>query len=312
MNKIYTYTTLVVFALGLCVAVGCSNEVTNENKQVQTDERPDSEKLKDLDLKIEKNPNDIQSRYERAKVLLNMNRNSEAMSDIDRALKEAPDNVDFLLLKADICLRNGNMAECYKVLQHAEEISSDNQEVLLKMGEITFDSKDYDRSLEYLSRVTKKDEDNRAALFMKGFIYMEKGDTASAVQFFRRVCDRYPDYAAAFEQLGVLYASRQEPLAVEYLNTAIQLEPSNTNALYALAMFYQNTEQMDEAESLYRQILVINPNSADAYHNLGWIELTFYHDYARAIEFFDKALEIDPQMENAIINRQLAIKESGK
>ena len=139
-------------------------------------------------------------------------------------------------------------------------------------------------------------------------IYKEKGDTATAVQFFRRVCDKYPDYALAFEELGVLYASRGENMALEYLNTALQLDPSNTNTLYALAMFYQGREDFDKAESLYHQMLDINEHSADVWHNLGWIELTHYHDYERAIEYFDKALAINPQMENALVNRELALK----
>ena len=308
MKNIYTYITLLVFSLALCTVTGCSTKTTDGIPQETADNKSDTEKLEDLTNKIDKNPNDFHLYYERAKVLLNLNRNNDALTDIDRVLGTDPDNIDYLLLKADICLKNGNMSECYKVLQHAEEVNPEHMEVLLKMGEITFDSKDYDRSLEYLSKVTKKDENNRTALFMKGFIYMEKGDTASAVQFFRKVCDKYPDYAPAFEQLGVLYATRNEPLAEQYLSTALELDPSNTNTLYAMAMFYQNLEQMEKAESLYRQILDINPNSADAYHNLGWIELTYYQDYPRAIEFFDKALEINPQMDNALFNRELAKK----
>lgn len=304
MKNIYTYSTLLILALSMSMLTACQS---NDNSLVITDDMSDSVKLEKLDLQLEKNPDDIQSHFLRAEVLFRMSRNSEALIDIDKALKSEPDNVSFLLLKADICLKNGNMAECYKVLQHAEEVAPDNQEVLLKMGEITFDSKDYDRSLEYLSKVTAKDENNRAALFMKGYIYKEKGDTASAVQFFRRVCDKYPDYALAFEELGVLYASRNEPMALEYLNTALQLDPSNTNTLYALAMFYQNREDFEKAETLYRQILDINENSADAWHNLGWIELTHYADYDRAIEYFDKALAADPNHEAAFTNRQLAL-----
>lgn len=304
MKNIKTYTSLLLVALVMCLAVGCGSQ---DNSLVITDDMTDSVKLEKLDRQLEKNPNDNHSRYLRAKVLFNMGRNNEALIDIDKSLKAEPDNLDYLLLKADICLKNGKANDCYAVLQHAEEVSPENIEVLLKMGELTFDSKDFDRSLEYLTKVTEKDPNNRTALFMKGYIYKEKGDTASAVQFYRRVCDKYPDYALAFEELGVLYAARNESLALEYLTTAAQLEPSNTNTLYALAMFYQNNEQMDNAEALYRQILDINPNRADAYHNLGFIEMTFYHDYARAIEFFDKALEIDPQMENAIVNRKVAV-----
>ncbi len=293
-----------ILLLTALLAAGCRG---NNSAGLITDDMSDSAKLETLDRQLEKDPDDLQAHFLRAQVLFHMGRNGEALLDVDKALKGEPDNLDFILLKADICLKNGNMAECYKVLQHAEEVAPDNQEVLLKMGEITFDSKDYDRSLEYLSKVTAKDENNRTALFMKGYIYKEKGDTASAVQFFRRVCDKYPDYALAFEELGVLYASRNENMALEYLNTAAKLDPTNTNTLYALAMFYQNREDYDNAEAYYHQLLDLNEHSADAWHNLGWIELTHYHDYDRAIEYFDKALEADPQMENAIANRQLAL-----
>lgn len=300
MNKFYKY----FFVLFLGLLTSCN---TGDNSQIITDDMSDSVKLENLDLHLEKHPDDMQAHYLRAQVLFRMGRNKEALADIDKALRSDPDNIDFLLLNADICLKNGNMADCYKVLQHAEEVAPDNLEVLLKMGEITFDSKDYDRSIEYLTKVTAKDENNRTALFMKGYIYKEKGDTATAVQFFRKVCDKYPDYALAFEELGVLYASREEPMALEYLNTAAKLDPSNTNTLYALAMFYQNREDYENAETLYHQILDLNENSADAWHNLGWIELTHYHDYERAVEYFDKALVINPQMENAAANRELAV-----
>ena len=274
-----------------------------------TDDMPDSVKLELLDLNLERDPDNPELLAARAKVLFNLQKLKEAAYDIKRALDADPDNLDYLLLKADICFANGNIEESYQTLGAAEKLAPKNQEVQLKMGELTFYSRDYDRSLKYLSTVTEKDPNNRTALFMKGFIYKEKGDTASAVQLFRRVCDKFPDYAPAFEELGVLYAARNENMALEYLNTAHQLEPSNTNVMYALALFYQERKDMETAETYYRQILDINPSSADTWHNLGWIELTYYSDYQRAVEYFDKALEINPQMENAIANKQLAMEQ---
>ena len=269
-------------------------------------ELSDSQKLELLDIRLEKTPNDASLLAERARVLLNLGRAKDAVYDANRAVSLKPEKVEYRLLQADACFANGNADDSYKALTEAERIEPDNMEVQLKMGEITFYSRDYERSLHCLTKVTEKEPDNRTALFMKGFIYKEKGDTAGAVVLLRKVCDLYPEYEPAFEELGVLYAARQNPMAVEYLTTALTLEPNNTNAMYALAMYYQERQEMDEAEEMYRRMLDVNSNSADAWHNLGYIELTFYHDYDRAITYFDSALASDPGHEATIINRQLA------
>lgn len=266
----------------------------------------DSVKLELLDINLEKHPNDPKLLAARAQVLFNLHRTKEANYDINRAVELDPDNTGYLLLQADITFANGDVQGSYKALENAEKIDPKAKDIQLKMGEIMFYNRDYDRSLKCLSNVTAQDPNNRTALFMKGFIYKEKGDTANAIQLLHRVCDKFPDYAPAFEELGILYASVGNPLALEYLSTTLQLEPSNTHAMYALAMFHQDHEQMEQAEEIYRRILDINENSADAWHNLGWIELTYYRDYQRAIEYFDKALAADPSHQGAITNRQLA------
>lgn len=297
MKSCRVYIILMLVAL---LNVGCKQKVINEDMS-------DAEKLEVLDLSIEKHPKDAALRAQRAQVLLNLGRPKEALLDIGRATTAEPENTDYLMLQADIYFANGNIAESYKSLTAAEQLAPDNIDVQLKQGEITFYSRDYERSLRHLTAVTEREPDNRTALFMKGFIYKEQGDTANAITLLRRVCDLYPEYEPAFEELGILYATRQLPLAEEYLTTALRIEPSNTNAMYALAMYYQGLQEMDKAEALYRQILGINPNSSDAWHNLGYIELTFYSDYERAVEFFDSALVVDPQMPEALANRQLAL-----
>lgn len=298
MNCIKTSVLIALLAL---TVVGCRQSAS------PFEDLTDSEKLEALDIRLERHPKDADAYADRALVLFNLGRTKEALADINKAVSLAPDNVDFRLRQADIHFAGGNVESSYQALSEAEKLAPESDEVQLKMGEVTFYSRDYDRSLLCLSRVTEHDPNNRTALFMKGFIYKEKGDTASAVQLLQKVCNLYPDYAAAFEELGILYSTRHNPLALEYLNTALQLEPNNTNALYALAMYYQESGDMEQAESLYRQILVVNPASADAWHNLGYIELTHYSDYVRAVSYFDSALLADPYHSAALANRQLAI-----
>ena len=296
----YYKKTLLLIALLALVVAGCKQSSSDFESLT------DSEKLEILDLRIERHPKDAEALADRSLVLFNLGRTNEALSDINKAVNLASDNVDYRLRQADIYFAGGDVENSYKALSEAEKLAPESNEVQLKMGEVTFYSRDYDRSLRCLTNVTERDPDNRTALFMKGFIYKEKGDTASAVTLLRRVCDLYPDYAGAFEELGILYYTRHDPLAVEYLNTALQLEPNNTNVLYALAMYSQESGDLEQAESLYRQILTLNPASADAWHNLGYIELTHYHDYPRAAAYFDSALLADPTHASARANRQLA------
>ena len=286
-NAIYLLVMLAAFVATCC------------RQQVISDDMTDGEKLEILDLQIEKHPNDAVLLAKRAQVLLNLGRAKEASYDINKAVKAEPDNDKYLMLQADIYFANGDVSNSYSTLSKAEKLSPDSKEVQLKMGELTFYSRDYDRSLKHLTNVTEKEPDNRTALFMKGFIYKETGDTMSAVTLLRKVCDLYPDYEPAFEELGILYATHHDPMAVEYLATALRLEPNNTNAMYALAMYYQETEEYAEAEKLYRQMLDINPNSSDALNNLGWLEKEVYGDMDRALEYFTKALEANPNNEEA-------------
>ena len=165
--------------------------------------------------------------------------------------------------------------------------------------------------MESLSKVTEQDKDNQTALFMKGFIYKETGDTTNAVYYFRHLIELYPDYEPAYEELGMLYAQHRNKLGLEYLTTALRLEPKNINVLYGLAMLYQDAEDADKASEYYVKILEIDPNYKYAWFNRGWMEMVLYEDFNNAIDFFNKAIECDPEYAEAYYNRGLAYEKLG-
>ena len=269
------------------------------------------EKLMILDAKIRKNPKDANLYYERGKVLLELERVNEAIYDLKRAVDLDNDEVEYHTALGDAYFMNGDMGNSHTSLQKALKLDPKNLEALLKMGEISFYSKDYDRAMETLSQVTAIDKDNRTAFFMKGYIYEETGDTANAIFYFRKVIDLYPDYEPAYEELGMLYAQHKSRLGVEYLTTAIQLEPNNVNALYGMAMLYQDLDEPDNATKYYSRILEIDPQNKYALHNRGYIEMVFYNDYEAAIRFFSMAIGADNQYIEAHTNRGYAYELKG-
>jgi len=284
----------------------------------QTDNLPREDALKLLDAKIKKDSDNADLYFQRATVLIALGKEKQqqqyfrdAIADLDKATRIDDTKVEYFTALGDAHFSLGNVGESYSSLQKALKLDEHNFEACLKMGEIAFYSKDYDRAMESLSKVTEQDKNNQTALFMKGFIYKETGDTANAVNYFRHLIELYPDYEPAYEELGMLYAQHRNKLGLEYLTTALQLEPKNINVLYGLAMLYQDAEEADKANEYYVKILEIDPNYKYAWFNRGWMEMVLYEDYNAAIDFFDKAIEIDPQYAEAYYNRGLSHQLAG-
>lgn len=298
-------TLILILLLPIITAIcGCNNSTPSENMS-------NEDILKVLDIKIHKNPKDDNLYYDRAKIYIELNRVNDAIADLARAVSINDKEFKYHMLLADAYFSNGDVGKSYSSLQRALELEPDSQEAFLKMGEIAYYSRDYDRAMDNLGKVTAKDPQNRTALFMKGFIYKETGDTTNAILLLRKVCDYHPDYAPAFEELGMLYADHHDPLAVEYLNTALRLQPDNTNALYGLAMYYQDLNQPERAEELYKQILDINDNHKEAWHNRGYLQLFTYGDYPLAIEHLTRAIQCDSTFIEAWTNRGCAYELTG-
>lgn len=299
-----TLTILFAGLLAMSCLVGCG-----ERKDMS--EMTQEEKMVFLDAKIKRNPKDAELHFLRGQLFMEMQNVNNAIRDFQKATELNPKEVKYFTALGDAFFSNGNVGDSYKALQEALRIDENNLEALLKMGEISFYSRDYDRAIESLSKVTKIDQNNRTALFMKGFVYMEKGDTSNAVGLFTKVTELYPDYEPAFEQLGMLYAFKHDKLGVEYLNTALKLEPKNINVLYGLGMLYQEIEEADKATEYYVKILEINPNYTQAWYNRGYMALLLYEDYDSAVDFFTKVIELDNQNVDAHYNRGLAYKLKG-
>ena len=293
------------------LAIALAASTTSCHNKKSTENMSDSEKLEIINIRLKKSPDDAVLLYDRAGIYINQERYSDAIADLTQAAKLDPDNKEYLKRLGDTYFRTGDMEHSYKAFEQVAELDTKDKEAFMKLGEIAFYSKDYDRAMEHLSRVTADDPDNRDALFMKGFIYKETEDTANAAYYFRRVIDLNPDYEPAYEELGFMYANHGSPLAVEYLNTAINLEPTNTQAMYGLAMYFQEKQRWDEAEQLYSRITEVNPNHKDAWHNLGYMECFHYGDYDKAIEYFSRAVECDEQFADALANRGWAYSLKG-
>ncbi len=108
--------------------------------------------------------------------------------------------------------------------------------------------------------------------------------------------------AIAFHQQGAF--TQAEALYKEVLN----LEPRNADAIHLLGVIAHQTGHNQVAVDMISQAIVINPNVASYYCNLG-NSLQELKQFESAVANFDKAISIKPDYDKAYSNRGISLKE---
>jgi tetratricopeptide (TPR) repeat protein len=102
---------------------------------------------------------------------------------------------------------------------------------------------------------------------------------------------RYPE--ADFRAAKDLMALKRYGAAESSLRRALEVEPSNQDALFELGKLQYETARIEPALESYRKLLTLNPNHSQAWYNLGVIQLA-QRKPAQAKEAFEHALHLDP------------------
>lgn len=268
---------------------------------VKTDSLPAD--LAKLSKQIEDNPKDATLYNQRAKYYIDHQQLDKALNDVNRAIALDDKKVDYRLTLSDVYFSGGQITKCEDVLKSTASLYPDNAEPILKLAELYYYKKDYDKTFENTSKALDIDELNAKADFIRGMAYKDLGDTAKAVKCFEKTVEKDQQYFHAYMQLGLLYSKKKSKLAESYFNNALNVNPQSTEALYALAFFYQENEEYNKAIEKYTMIIQLDPKNKNAYYNLGYIHLVYLRVYEEAIKYFSEAIKIDPNYAEALYNR---------
>jgi len=213
---------------------------------------------------------------------------------------------------SDIYFAMANTEAAEEVLEKAIALDNKNNEAYLKLAELHFLLKEYDLARETVQKALALQTHNPKAYFIWAWIFREKGDTLAAIRNYLIAAEQNSDYFDAYMELGILYHYKGDPLAIDYYNNALNVMPNNVQALYNMAMFYQETGNYEKALEKYRMILQLEPQNKYAIHNMGWVYLVGEKKYEEAVAFFTKAIELDTTYIEAVFNRGLSFENLKK
>jgi len=165
-----------------------------------------------------------------------------------------------------------------RALQHLLNIHSDtpeNPELSYYLGLCYTQLDKYDEALLYLEQVVSSELSFThvyQSRMILGYIYAVTGRHRLAEFEFRSLLDDGFDSAKTHAALGyALYAQGQQDESIGELERALELDPSNGNALNSLGFVLAETgKDLRRAAECCRRAVRIRPNSPAYLDSLGW------------------------------------------
>ncbi len=267
--------------------------------------------LADIGERLTKAPNDASLYAERSDLFITHDSMMPAMNDMVRAVSLDSGNAGYRVKLGDLFWFSRTVDQAQYQFEKALQYEPKNTTAMLKLAEIQLVLRQYQRCLDLSNQALRIDSRLAKGYFIKGWVHKETGDTSTAISSYHTAVEMDPQYYDAFIQLGLLHQAKGDPLAQDFYDSALRIRPNNSEALYNMGMYQQETGNDSAALACYARIAENDPSHPMAHFNTGFIHLEHLDDPRGAITGFTGAIERLPNYYQAYFNRGLAYERLG-
>jgi tetratricopeptide (TPR) repeat protein len=278
----------------------CNSSGTSNNGTTNDTIAPELAKLNSA---IEKDPKSAALYTERSDYYVRHELFNNALSDINKAIEVDPKFVKAYTGLSGIYLLMGKPQESLDALNRVLAFDTKNADIYLKKAKLYLIMKDYENCAASIQKTLEIDPNQADAYFLKGMALMENDKMDQAIESFQRSVAINQLHFDALMQLGYIWEKKDAKISIDYFKTATKANPQSTEALYNLGLLYQEHGQPEKAIQSYEAINKLNPYNKLAFYNIGYVNLVYLNDYAKAVTYFTKALNLDPKYTDAFYNR---------
>jgi len=311
------HKTLLIAALALVVAALAffffrkkdTPKLSEVALELQTDPR-----LVSLSQQLEQDPKNDSLLWRRAEAYYDLNAYDEAIRDLGEAIRLDSLHPAYYHLLADAYLdyaRPNDSKKAINTLLTAAYKFPGRIPTLLKLSESQLIVRQHNDALNTLGKILEQDPQNGDAFFMTGRVALDMGDTLRAITSLRKAVQLDADISEAWMFLGRIYTDLGNPQAVQCFDNALRLDSTNLEAREYKGVFYKRRGDYDKAFPIYRDIVIRNPDYANAYFDMGIMYLDL-DSIPKAYDHFDIAIKTDPLFVKAYYYRGVASEEMGQ
>lgn len=233
-----------------------------------------------------------------------------ALRQIQQMRASAPENFDLLYTQAEVNFRAGQYGEAKAALNEyinvqtqrrqslddkATNAMADASDARLMLVKIAEKENQLPEAINQLRKI-----DDPALIFQvrvhEAVLYGRMGDLAAA----RKTLDSIAPQSAnerqvlAMSMASIYRDAGRSDLAIDSLRKADAAIPNSPEIKYDLAMLYERQGNFEVFERLMREVMVLEPEDANAFNSLGYtfVDQNIRLDEAQAL--LEKALQLEP------------------
>ncbi|MCX8160499.1 MAG: tetratricopeptide repeat protein [Candidatus Saccharicenans sp.] len=223
---------------------------------------------------------------------------------LEKYLKFKPDDLEGYVLLGQAYLKLGNTAESYKNFAKAILLNPNHPRALYGMGLTQIKERKFKEAAEFLERAIGNRVELKEVYFELGTAYEELQDLARAAENYEKYARSGPaNPFPAWLKLAQTYQRLNQPdRAIAAFREALKINPDDLNSNYNLAKLLAETNQLDEAEAVFKKLAAMNQRDAITYYGQIMQMYDRAQKYDKAVEAARKIVEINPKNEVALYN----------
>jgi len=233
---------------------------------------------------------------------------------LEKYLKQKADDLEGYVLLGQAYYRLGNTSESYKNYAKAVLLNPDHPQALYGMGLTQLRERKFKEAAEYLEKAISRNIDSREVFFELGTAYEELQDLTRAAENYEKyvkagAANPFPAWLKLAQTYQRLNQSVQ---AIAAFREALKINPDDINCNYNLAKLLAETNQYDEAETVFQKLAVLNQRDAVTYYGQIMQMYDRARNYDKAVEAARKIVELNPKNEVALYNLAIMYDRLGR
>ncbi|KUO74847.1 MAG: hypothetical protein APF81_20600 [Desulfosporosinus sp. BRH_c37] len=183
-------------------------------------------------------------------------------------------------------------ADLDKIITNCSEVEQLTNKIYTLLTEAQ-----YDQALNLLDKALALYPTRSTFYVDRGYIYDVKEEAQNALEWYNKALIFDPNEPDALNNATIILQSEgRYSEALTYCNRLIDLDQNNPSLHYLKGTILEDLNQYVEAAEGYEHCIALDKEHTDAYFRLGLILEEQFKDQKRALEMFDKVIELTPEI----------------